>query len=535
MLVPRSSPNIIAALQTRLDDCLLNNESGKLFMPNGTLESLLDETTVAGALSELPVFRDKLLGNPEEYVRRICNREYPFRKIFALLLLTDIPEAIVQFVDRSIHDLTLPMPDPRLVISCKYSGTHDHGGSGDENKWKYLGNSQLSRSCLGNIYARQWCLLSPHFSRREEISHSIFTHDYILPFLRNDSGHGTSGPSHSSEESVRHGSFSQVRRVKIHPNHYDFGDYGVSNPDRQFAVKKLWTPDYEDFAQEIKVFKRHWKSGINIVPLLATYEIRETISDNPLTSYCMIFPWAAGDLRSFWEMNEGLVRDHKVLPWMARECYEIARALSYIHGYSHDSTTPEDSFGRHGDIKPSNILWFPNKDGESDGDFGKLVLSDFGLADFHRAGSRTNSRTSSLPRSMTYRAPEFDLTKVISRAIDTWSLGCTFLEFITWFLRGNEAVRREFTEFRMEVDAYGINSDTYFAFQYHEGDKHVVLKPQVVAWIERLRKDELCNGYIEELLDIVQCGMLVVDRSTRWTSGKISRRLQGLWSTCAQR
>lgn len=88
----------------------------------------------------------------------------------------------------------------------------------------------------------------------------------------------------------------------------------VSNPNHQFAVKRLWTHAYEDFAQEIEVFKRHWRTDIHIVPLLATYEIRDTVIDGPTRSYCLTFPWATGDLRSFWGTNEALVRDYKIHP-----------------------------------------------------------------------------------------------------------------------------------------------------------------------------------------------------------------------------
>ncbi|KAI0849270.1 kinase-like domain-containing protein [Daldinia vernicosa] len=527
------SLEIITTLQTRLDDCLLGNETGKQFIPDGTLERILDENTVGRVLSELSILRDKLPDGPKNYARKICGQNPPFRKILALLLLTDIPEAIVPFVDLGIDDLALPMPDPRILLSYELSGSCDDEDAAVWNEWNSLADSQLKRSDLRNIYVRQWCLLSPRFIRRDSIPHYIFTHDYILPFLQNGfDSPGGAKLSYPLDESVRNGSFSQVRRVKIHPNHYDFGDYGISNPDHQFAVKKLWTPDYEDFAQEIEGFKRHWRSHINIVPLLATYEIRETVADEPLRSYCMIFPWATGDLRSFWEMNEELVGDIKVLPWFARECYEIARALSCIHGDTRHPTDNTDSFGRHGDIKPSNILWYPNACAKSTSDLGKLVLSDFGLADFHRATSTTSSRTSSLPRSMTYRAPEFDTTKVISQAIDIWSLGCTFLEFITWFLKGSTAARVEFPEHRMEIDIYGINADTFFTFQHHQGQINVLLKHQVVTWIEGLRNDKSCNGYPRDFLDMIQYDMLVVNCSDRRTAAEIFRKLGVLRLQC---
>ncbi|KAI0593286.1 kinase-like domain-containing protein [Biscogniauxia sp. FL1348] len=524
---------VTTALETRLDNSQVVNEAGKLFIPDGTLEQILDENTVCRALSELSVFHDEVPGGPEQYARKICSPESPFRKILALLLLAGISDTIIIFVDLGINDLALPMPDPRLILSYDPSDSCNNKQEDNWNKWKLLAESWVKRSFLRNIYMRQWCLLAPSFSRQSSISHYEFTPDHILPFLQNGGiAPSNSELSNSSNGSVRHGSFSQVRRVKIHPNHYDFGDYGVWNPDHQFAVKRLLAHDYEKFTEEIEVFKRHWRCHIQIVPLLATYEVRETVTDDPIISYCLVFPWAAGDMQWFWEANEELVRDQKITPWIARECYEITRALSHIHeGLCHPADSA-GSFGRHGDIKPSNILWYPSAPGVEAGDLGKLVLADFGLTDFHRAASRTNSGTDSCPRSVTYRAPEFDTTKVISRAIDVWALGCTFLELITWFIKGNQAVREEFPVYRSELDMYGIHADIFFRIQQRDGQPDVLVKPQVTAWTNQLCEDRGCSRYLKDFLSIIRCEMLVVDRRQRQTAAEISRKLEALYLRC---
>ncbi|OTA98248.1 hypothetical protein M426DRAFT_17593 [Hypoxylon sp. CI-4A] len=524
-----AQPGIIAALEAKLDDCQVVNEAGKLFIPDGTLERLLDEDTVHRALLELLSSRDALPINIRKYAHRICDQRFPFRKILGILLLTGTPEAIITFVDLGVNDLFLPMPDPRLLLSSEDHEPPTGGDADDYNTWRSVANPWVKRSHLRNIYATQWSLLAPRFNRQDTIHHYTFTQNHILPFLQGDfkpqRNDETPDPS---DEVVRYGSFSQVRKVKIHPSHYDFGDYGVTNPDHQFAVKKLYAHDYEDFTQEIQVYKRYWDYNIRIIPLLATFEVKETIASDPIVSYCLVFPWATGDLKLFWEMNEKFVRNQQIMPWILRECYEITKALMYIHGDSCDPETPDHSFGRHGDVKPSNILWYPNPSSENITDLGKLVLSDFGLADFHRANSRTSSRTASLPWSMTYRAPEFDTTKVISRAIDIWALGCTFLELVTWFLKGNKAVRDEFREYRSEPDIYGIYADMFFRVQHQEGREDVMLKPQVVTWIKGLRGHASCKRYLADLLDIVQCDMLAVDLPSRRTAYEITQKLEVL-------
>lgn len=219
---------IISALETNLNHCQSSNETGKLFVPDGTLEQILDENTVHRALLEIPGFRGELLGGAEEYARIICNEKHPFRKILALLLLTDMSDIIIPFVDLGIDDLALPIPDPRVLLSHELLGSCNVRDVDYCSKWRSLVHSKLKRSSLHHIYMRQWCLLAPRFVRRDSILHYTFTHDHVLPFLQTDfKSPGYSKISHPSNELVRHGSFSQVRRVKIHPNHHDFGDYGV--------------------------------------------------------------------------------------------------------------------------------------------------------------------------------------------------------------------------------------------------------------------------------------------------------------------
>lgn len=81
--------------------------------------------------------------------------------------------------------------------------------------------------------------------------------------------------------------------------------------------------------------------------------------------------------------------------------------------------------GRHGDIKPENILWFQPHDLNGDhGAFGgKFVISDFGLTEFHRDETGLVSPMNTA-RSPTYRAPEYDVSETISQSYDIWTMGC---------------------------------------------------------------------------------------------------------------
>lgn len=74
-------------------------------------------------------------------------------------------------------------------------------------------------------------VLSPMFGSRDQIKHFSFSHDYILPFLKDISSTSRDAELEShmakSDQSI-YGGYSKVRQIKIHPAHYDFGHYGVS-------------------------------------------------------------------------------------------------------------------------------------------------------------------------------------------------------------------------------------------------------------------------------------------------------------------
>src|SRR5205085_1470180 len=73
------------------------------------------------------------------------------------------------------------------------------------------------------------------------------------------------------------------------------------------------------------------------------------------------------------------------------------------------------------------------------------LVSDFGSAE-----AFANTETSSNLRgcSPTYRPPDSDMDQGFSLASDVWSLGCLFLEFVTWYLSGYEATEA-FSHFRL--------------------------------------------------------------------------------------
>jgi hypothetical protein len=232
------APSVVALLEDRLYDCQAKTEKGKFFIPEGILENILNHDTVRPALaSSLPALAENGI---TRYTREVCRQEPSFRKIFAILVLSDMIKSIVRFVDLGIDDSYLPMPDPRPF------GSHDSRRStspftiemnGEHRiEWDRVFKRRRSRSL--NFFRSQWIVLSPVFLSINEIKHFSFSSDRILPFLDKKSRASTDSKSEAEIMNLgqaRYGGYSEVRRIKIHPAHYNFGDYGVSRAVRRLA------------------------------------------------------------------------------------------------------------------------------------------------------------------------------------------------------------------------------------------------------------------------------------------------------------
>jgi serine/threonine protein kinase len=230
---------------------------------------------------------------------------------------------------------------------------------------------------------------------------------------------------------------------------------------------------------------------------------------------------------------------------MATQCYGVASALAAVHqdqaqedGRQDEDVTPQSStghggqlpklYGRHGDIKPKNILCFivPAESGGKLADI-RLVLADFGLGGYNRQTSRSNIDPMNIQTSPSYRPPEKDLKKrSISRKIDIWGLGCTFLEFVTWYLKGWIAVDRDFPEMRAENDIYDVNSDIFFRIDKENDTPYV--KRQVTEWIRTLREDAACTNYLHDFLDIIEGKLLRAWQKDRITCAELEIELAAL-------
>lgn len=223
---------------------------------------------------------------------------------------------------------------------------------------------------------------------------------------------------------------------------------------------------------EVKALKKiRRKAKKSLITFLLTFKLS--------SDHYLILPWAeGGNLLDLCQSKEIPENDESWSYWLAEQCAELADGLSDIHDTrmtldeipaalkmtipepdpqqvpSHGYHQDESDFGRHGDIKPPNILWFSNE--KNNHNHGVLRLADFGLTTFHREHTTKVLHAEVRGFTSTYQAPEHILNypdagqvTYVSRKVHVWSLGYVYVEFITWGMMGNDGVER-FRNQRME-------------------------------------------------------------------------------------
>ncbi|KAJ0363875.1 hypothetical protein COL26b_012745 [Colletotrichum chrysophilum] len=231
---------------------------------------------------------------------------------------------------------------------------------------------------------------------------------------------------------------------------------------------------------------------------------------------------------------------YSLIIWLAEQSAGIASGLKLIqHPPPNLELTVQDArdYGRHGDLKPENILWFRDPDAEESliGS-GLLKIADFGLTRYHRHNSRYQKLNSGggFKCSLTYKAPEVDVVDSVSEAYDIWTLGCLLLEFITWYLRGWQAVD-DFSARRASESQdpdHDIPLDTFFNVESKNGVRGAGLKRAVKELIDDLHEDANCSKFLHDLLTYTLHHLLRSDHKKRAKCVDVVKMLEKMASDC---
>ncbi|TVY23266.1 Proline-rich receptor-like protein kinase [Lachnellula hyalina] len=371
----------------------------------------------------------------------------------------------------------------------------------------------------------QWRLRVPTFALgpKETIRHYDLHDKDILPWYEEHS---------VSQNEVMSGGYGSVKKVKIHPLCHDYHETlkAINVSGGQFAVKTLKNSDAIKFQDEVNMLKKF--NGLvhdHLVTLLGTFTYKGQFS--------MIFPWAECDVENYWLKINPMpnLEDIEFVRWVSRQCRGIMESVNVIHNPKHPETLPKETlYGRHGDIKAENILWFKSPD---EADRGIWVISDLGLSTFNREVSRSMVPNQSILYTPGYRPPECDIKGgKISRAFDIWTLGCFYLEMTCWFLGGRK-LKDNFETDRTTTYITGSRADIFFDLELNGEDKTnetfiALIKPQVVRMIDDLHNHPNCTKYIHDMLEIIEKDMIVVLNQERTRSPKLLKKLNEMNQKC---
>ena len=273
--------------------------------------------------------------------------------------------------------------------------------------------------------------------------------------------------------------------------------------------------NYDSFTQEREILDkiRGLVKNKHITQKLGTFSQRDK-------NY-IIFPWAdGGDLKNFWSKESSKTRTPQLAMWCLEQILGLSEALRALHQEMGNKS--DEANCRHGDLKPANILHFINHEHE----FGVLKIADFGVskihenATFRRLGTPTNTQET----TWSYEAPEALSTRTRSRKYDIWSLGCIFLEFTIWIVRGWEAVQT-FENARKPESTGQDNQDVGRFYQVIQGG--VKVHPKVEKCFADLEGVAQCKEgtALGDLLTMIKTELIQVDFHKRLGAKELYERL----------
>ncbi|KAI1354702.1 kinase-like domain-containing protein [Xylaria sp. FL0043] len=507
------------------------------FLPLGQLDTICNRDAVEAELRR--TFTDNSI-DINRYVNYVCGdpcddhrEEHTSRKIFAILVLIDQLRMITTFSEEGIKDKHLPFRKATLgeesndFVLVRRS-TLDQSSPQTLhffNQWNLVDKREF--------YQIQWQLLSPFFGKPSKDSAALYKLDEqtIMPWI--SMGKEQAG-AYVPLENI--GGYSTVRKIVIHQEHHSF-------ETDAFAIKELFDGDKGPFENEFDNLKRV-QTRKHLLPVYAAYFCGN--------KYSFIFPWAnGGSLDDLWKkdprslMLEPDKNFHILIKWVAGQLSGLTGefGLGFLHGFKHTESSRElavpgtKPFGIHGDIKPSNILYFKQDASTDYFDSTKdhLKISDFGLTGFHSAKTRSGLPATG-PHSPTYRSPEWGQDQMdeggLSRKYDIWSLGCVFLEFIIWLINGPKAVT-QFGEARKDDQCdtgTKFREDKFFVVD----EKEQYIKRSVTQWTESVQAKVGKGNYIYDCLSFITTRMLDPACETRADCSEVHKFLAERHQRCIQ-
>ncbi|PCD44661.1 hypothetical protein AU210_000118 [Fusarium oxysporum f. sp. radicis-cucumerinum] len=527
---------------------------GRLYLPLDKLKALINSVSVRELLTSLNLsdiavktvvqgmFSCDLYSEDQHTTQKKEHQDRSgFSRIFAILVLTDRAKEIGKFIENGVSDFALPLIEIKEEAQHSRGHVHMHSlGRPDINNRKLIECfSTFKKTDSMRFFMYQDMINIPFFSFPGDNS-TVFFYDLhpscILPI--------------TSIGIPKHGGNGSVKKIELHTAHHNYKGAKTESLNNEFAVKTLHIHNEERFKKEVEVLERLPPKRPRSSPDHLDHLVHLELAYRHGNECCLVFPWASGNLKEYWAVGKKSPKEHKDVVWFFKQCWGLTVGLRRLHDprsyniarkANNDIHTTDDllaeahntDYGRHGDIKPENILWFPEYRGEED----HLAICDFGSTEFNRSHSKSHVNADAIyGYTMTYQPPDSLIQPEVSQKYDVWSLGCVFLEFVSWFLLGDHAAVDEFPHSRMMKLGNGIvSSDRFFCINSKgrsKSERSAMVKPAVIRWITTLHKIDSCPESIHDFLDLIRWKMLVPNPPQRSNCKQVRTVLDEIYEKC---
>jgi hypothetical protein len=422
------------------------------FIPLGQLLRILSPTNVNKILNQS--FTDESLISLVNQVYG-ANGEPRRLKIMATLILVDGLNFLLDFVHARVEDSQLPVTVQRKGQQpILYDREKNEIGPSRYWTWSYPQAEYFTMKQM------QLCSLFCTIDEEGQfMDHFRLPADFVLPFVD------------SEPPEIRSGGYGKVTKAFIEPSHLWYR--GKYPKPKCFAIKAVQHSSLDHPSEADSLARRL------VIKKLADREHLHQLlfSFRRADYYYLVFEWADGDLTDLWKTMPSLYRPDKYddVCWFFRQCAGIVRSLGSLHEQrsSYTASTMEEivhvalagKYGRHSDIKPQNLLWFSDYQGDKK---DHLVIADLGLTQFNTTQSKSHASWAGIKGyTQTYKAPESEVSREVGARYDIWSLGCVFLEHASVFLMRDHSCVKAFSDSRLEEDRWrnkngNYHSDTFY-------------------------------------------------------------------------
>lgn len=273
------------------------------------------------------------------------------------------------------------------------------------------------------------------------------------------------------------------------------GDVAPSHENTSGGGKDMTQND-----RDMSIFKR-------VVRLANSDSTEEDTSDT-------FFDWSGRELAEFALSNKHMTRDEEHLPWMADQFYKLAVSLHQLFQ------------------NRQNIQSMGYETADITRDEAPTDLASSSQTDFLAELISPELPSSTYSTTMTYRAPEVHRTgvRLLLLKSDLYSMGCVFLEYITWFMMG-EGEQNRFSDARSAKDEFtGFDSDQFFALS--PDGRTATRKKEVGDWIRQLYDQPNCSAYLFELMHFIDDRILEPDPVKRAGIEEVKAKLRYFREKC---